>query len=549
MNRFVGWIERWRGGLSVAGLLVGTVLFSFSLTPSLLPRNFVLQGVLSGCAFAAGYGIGAFLGWLWSYMGLKLPQRTIVRLIKWGVAIICLGVAILFLYRAAGWQNSIRDVMGMGPIETAHPLWVALVAIVPASVLILLGKLIVYAVRRVSDQLRKIVPPRVAFVISVIAVGIVAGVLVNGVLLRNALYVADNFYARLDSVITQVGDVPDDPLRSGSASSLVRWDTIGRDGRVYVETGPSAEEIAEATGRAAMDPLRVYVGLRSALSTEERVQLALAEMKRVGAFDRSILVLIMPVGTGWVDPAAVDTLEYLHGGDVASVAVQYSYLTSWLSLVIEPEYGTDTAQALFKTVHDYWTTLPHDSRPRLYLHGLSLGALGSQASTELYDVLADPFQGALWVGPPFESETWRWATARRQPDTPQWLPRFGNGSSIRFTNQSNALDIPGASWGPLRIVFLQYASDPITFFETSSLYRAPEWMNGERGPDVSPELTWFPVVTFLQLGLDMALAVTSPVGYGHVYARQHYIDAWVAVTDPPGWDPAGIEALKARLAE
>ena len=549
MRRFVTWIERWRGGVSVAGLLLGTLLFSFSLTPSLLPRSFVLQGILSGCAFAAGYGIGALLDWLWFYMGLKLPQSAVVRRIKWAVAVLCMLIAVLFLYRAAAWQNSIRQVMGMGPIETAHPLRVALVAIVPAGFLILLGKLIAYAVRRVSDQLTKVVPPRVAFVVSVVVVTVLTGVLVNGVVLRNALYAADGFYAQLDAITAQSGGAPADPLSSGSASSLVNWETIGRDGRVYVETGPTHEQIETVIGRQAMDPLRVYVGLRSAGSIEERAQLALAEMKRVGAFDRSILVLVMPVGTGWVDPAGMDTLEYLYAGDVASVAVQYSYLTSWLSLVIEPEYGTDTAQALFKTVYDYWTALPRDTRPRLYLHGLSLGALGSQASMELYDILADPFQGALWVGPPFESETWKWATARRQAGTPQWLPRFGNGSSIRFTNQSNALDIAGARWGPVRIVFLQYASDPITFFETSSLYRAPEWMMGERGPDVSPDLAWYPVVTFLQLGLDMALAVTSPIGYGHVYAPQDYIDAWVAVTDPPGWDPEGIEALKAALAE
>lgn len=549
MRRFVTWIERWRGGVSVAGLLLGTLLFSFSLTPSLLPRSFVLQGILSGCAFAAGYGIGAFLDWLWSYMGLKLPESAVARRIKWGVAVICMLVAVLFLYRAAAWQNSIRQVMGMGPIESAHPLRVALVAIVPAGILILLGKLIAYAVRKVSDQLTKIVPPRVAFVVSIVVVTVLTGVLVNGVVLRNALYAADRFYAQLDAITSQSGGAPADPLSSGSVSSLVNWETIGRDGRVYVETGPTREQIETVIGREAMDPLRIYVGLRSAETIEERAQLALAEMQRVGAFDRSILVLVMPVGTGWVDPAGMDTLEYLYAGDVASVAVQYSYLTSWLSLVIEPDYGSDTAQILFKTVYDYWTALPRDRRPRLYLHGLSLGALGSQASIELYDILADPFQGALWVGPPFESETWKWATARRQAGTPQWLPRFGNGSSIRFTNQSNALDIAGARWGPVRIVFLQYASDPITFFETSSLYRAPEWMTGQRGPDVSPDLAWYPVVTFLQLGLDMALAVTSPIGYGHVYAPEDYIDAWVAVTDPPGWDRQGIDALKAALAE
>jgi ATP-dependent HslUV protease ATP-binding subunit HslU len=51
----------------------------------------------------------------------------------------------------------------------------------------------------------------------------------------------------------------------------------------------------------------------------------------------------------------------------------------------------------------------------------------------------------------------------------------------------DALDIPGAVWGPLRIVFLQYASDPITFFRPDILYRRPTWLSEPRGPDVSGE--------------------------------------------------------------
>src|SRR5690606_10024216 len=88
---------------------------------------------------------------------------------------------------------------------------------------------------------------------------------------------------------------------------------------------------------------------------------------------------------------------------------------------------------------------------------------------------------------------------------------------------------------------------PIVFFEPEALYREPAWMREPRGFDVSPALTWYPVVTFLQLALDMALAQTSPIGYGHVYAPAHYIDAWLAVTDPPGWTPARIAALKAAI--
>jgi uncharacterized membrane protein len=56
------------------------------------------------------------------------------------------------------------------------------------------------------------------------------------------------------------------------------------------------------------------------------------------------------------------------------------------------------------------------------------------------------------------------------------------------------------------VIYLQYASDPVTFFEYRSLYREPDWMLPPRGPDVSPRLRWYPIVTLLQLTLDMLMA-------------------------------------------
>jgi uncharacterized membrane protein len=66
-----------------------------------------------------------------------------------------------------------------------------------------------------------------------------------------------------------------------------------------------------------------------------------------------------------------------------------------------------------------------------------------------------------------------------------------------------------------------------------------------RGPDVSPELRWYPVVSFLQELVDLAMATTVPMGHGHVYAPEHYIDAWIEVTDVKGWSDADIKRLKA----
>jgi uncharacterized membrane protein len=66
---------------------------------------------------------------------------------------------------------------------------------------------------------------------------------------------------------------------------------------------------------------------------------------------------------------------------------------------------------------------------------------------------------------------------------------------------------------------------------------------------VSPHFRWMPLITFLQLVADMTIATTSPTGYGHIFAAEHYIPAWIAVTDPPGIGSAEIQRLKAHLAE
>lgn len=535
------------GSFSTTGLLLGTLFFATSFTPSLIPRAYLVQGVLAGLSFGAGYGIGVFASWLWAYLELPQPKGNAGAWIKQGASAICALVALVFLWKATGWQNSIRDLMGMEPVDSVYPLRIALIALVTFALLLVVARLFELTLRLIAGLLRRYVPRRVANVIGVAAALAIFTSLANGVLLRYALHVADSSYRAFDELIETDAVQPTDPAKTGSSASLLDWNDLGRAGREFIASGPSAEDIGAFLGHEAREPIRVYAGLNSAETPEARARLALGELKRVGGFDRSVLVIVTPTGTGWVDAAAMDTLEYLHGGDVASAAIQYSYLASWLSLLVEPGYGGEASRALFHEIYGYWTTLPKDHRPKLYLYGLSLGAMNTERSNELFEVLADPYQGALLSGPPFSSSIWRSITNRRNEGSPFWLPRFRDGSYVRFTSQQNALAIPGAHWGPMRVVYLQYASDSVTFFDPLSLYRAPEWMNEPRGPDVSPSLRWYPVVSFLQLLVDMATATTAPIGHGHVYAPQHYIDAWVEVTDVKDWSAEDIERLKAHF--
>jgi uncharacterized membrane protein len=543
------WIIRYWYSFSLTGLLIGTLFFAASLTPTLIPRDYLTQGVLSGCSAAAGYGIGFSLRRLWTYLELPEAKSRVLRVTKLLAVIACGIVGLVFLWRTAEWQNSIRAVMGRAPVDTAHPLEVGVFALVTFVILIALARLFKRTLFFVSQRPNTYIPIRISYVVGTLTAVLLFWSAADGIVFRYALRVADSSFRQLDALIPPDTHQPVDPAKTGSAASLVRWGDLGRMGRSYISTGPSSSDISNVTGRPALEPIRVYVGLQSAGTPQQRAKLALEELRRVGGFDRSVLVIITPTGTGWVDEQGIDPVEYLHGGDIASVAAQYSYLASWMSLLVEPGYGAEQARALFTEIYGYWTTLPKDKRPKLYLYGLSLGTLSSERSNELFEVLADPYQGALWAGPPFPSRIWNSITKNRNPGTPQWLPQFRDGSYVRFTAQKNALEIPGAKWGPLRVVYLQYASDPIVFYDPLSFYREPEWMKTPRGPDVSPDLRWYPVVTFLQLTLDVAMATTAPVGYGHVYAAEHYIDAWVEVTGITDWSADDIARLKKHFID
>ncbi|MBK1690957.1 alpha/beta hydrolase [Ectothiorhodospira mobilis] len=532
--------------LSTVGLLVGTLFFAFSLTPSLIPRPFVFQGILGGLSFTAGYAIGAGLTGLWRYLQLPGYAGPGRRVLRWGVAIACALVAALFIWDAPGWQDSVRRQMGLAPVEGVQPLGVAALGVTVFAAALLFARLFRHTFRFLSGRLQRFIPVRVAHLLGTLAAVVIFWGVLDGVLLKMALRAADNSYQQVDALIEADQERPRVPVRTGSPISAVDWEDLGHQGRSFVTSGPTAEDLEAFFGAPTPTPIRVYVGLNAAETPEARAQLALEELRRTGAFERAVLILATPTGTGWIDPGAMAAVEYLHRGDTATVTAQYSYLPSPLALMLEGDYGVETARALFEAVYGHWRELPKDERPELYLHGLSLGALNSDRSFDLYDVIQDPFDGVLWSGPPFRSATWRTVTQRRDPDSPAWLPEFREGEVVRFMNQYTDLTSPDAPWGPFRIAFLQYASDPITFFSPSIFYRRPDWLRPPRGPDVSPELRWYPVVTGLQLAADIA-AGGAPPGYGHTYAVEDYVDAWHGLTGPKGWNARAIAGLKAHL--
>ena len=137
---------------------------------------------------------------------------------------------------------------------------------------------------------------------------------------------------------------PQSRYRSGGPESLMTWASLGNQGRKFIGSGPSAAELRAFSGRPPMEPIRVYAGLDAAETPRERAELAVRELQRTGAFSREVLCLDTTTGTGWVNADAVDPLEYMYNGNSALVSMQYSYLPSVISFLVDKERARAAAE-------------------------------------------------------------------------------------------------------------------------------------------------------------------------------------------------------------
>lgn len=251
---------------------------------------------------------------------------------------------------------------------------------------------------------------------------------------------------------------------------------LGYEGRVFLAAGRD--------GAAR----RVYVGLHDAADPAERAELAVAALDRAGAFDRAAILVVVPTGSGWVNPAAVAALEGLTGGDMATVVSQYAEQPSWLAYAAgRTEAAADSARTLVSAVRARLDEDRSPDRPVLFVYGESLGALGAQAAAGQADgVLVAGTPAARW------SSTPRSATCVLHPD------------------------------------------DPVGWFSPKLLVtRPPGWGR-----------PWLPVVSFWHTAASLVSALDVLPGHGHRYGDE-LVAGWLAtaaVVDVVAGRPASSTA-------
>lgn len=542
------WTEKpwWVRHYTFTGTAVGVIFIWLSLTPSLLPRGALFQGLVSGFSGAIGYGLGVFAVWLVRYMAGRQsspppPRWAWLVLVPVG-AVGLVAMAIWFHV----WQDDVRDLMGVEHLKWYdYPLAGALSLVVLFAV-VELGQFTRWLVRFLVGQLDRIAPFRLSATIVVVVLVTLTITLVNGVVLKFAMRTMNHTFAAANDEMNPDTAPPKTPLRSGGPQSLVSWESLGREGRVFVEGGPTVEQLGSFNGAPATEPIRAYAGLDSSKGITAAAELAAQELQRTGGLQRAVVAVGNTTGTGWINEAEASALEYLYNGNTAIVSMQYSFLPSWLSFLVDKENARHAGQALFEAVDKLIRQMPEAQRPKLVVFGESLGSFGGEAPfLSLNNVLART-DGALFSGPTFKNTIWTDLTATRDAGSPQWLPIYQDGRYVRFVARAKDLTRPNAPWDHPRVVYLQHASDPIAWWTPDLLFSKPDWLREPRGYDVLPQTLWIPVVTFLQVSADMAVAVDVPDGHGHHYVAD-VADAWAAVLPPPGWTPDKTAKLRPLL--
>ncbi|MFI7666637.1 alpha/beta-hydrolase family protein [Nocardia sp. NPDC049526] len=421
------------------GIGLGT---SISLAPSLLPRTPSAQAMLTGLLAAVALAVAGVVRFALRRSDFDINRRMDrFRTPLLGSAVLAV---VGMVVQATHWQNRLRTAMDTALIGPDYWLRWALVSVAIVGV--------VTGIARATGWFARKLGSARSVAVGVVAVSVLYLVGVPAAVdWRRSAYAAAN--ATIDPALVQ----PVSYDLSGSAESAVSWPSLGAEGRKFVTGSPAG-------------PIRVYVGLDSAPDLDSRVALAIRELERSGGFERSNIVLAVPTGSGWIDANAVRGFYERFGGDVALVGMQYSYAPSWVTFVFGRDDAVAYARALFDAVARRIDMLDH--KPKLYVYGQSLGALGGSS------IFADDADqdrrtcAALWAGPP-----------------------------------AGQVHRAGAT-------VLANSSDPVVHWSPSLLWRAPE-LRGVRVDAPVPQ--WLPVVSFLQTSADLLAALNAPPGHGHRY--------------------------------
>ncbi len=482
--------------MNSAGLSGGILTAVDSFRPSLVARSTEHQAMLFGVSAAIGYGFGHGVRKSLDVIGIRhrLLRNPWARTAVFGTAT---AVSVPIIMRRADQERAAHADWG---VPAMRPGVAVAEGTAVALALISGGTLVTRGIRKTATAASASIGGP-APVWGVAASAAVAGALAAAApAVKRALF--DHLVTAGITPDPSFAQPPANPLVSGGPSSLVPYSTHAREGSRFVHLARTQHEVEELTGQLSKAPIRVFIGVSAAATPAERVELAVAELHRLGAFRRRAILAVSPAGTGYSNPVPVEAFELLSHGDCATVAVQYGVLPSMFSTSLLP----DAAQT-----HRLLIDALTGQGPKLFSYGESLGAEAAQ--------LALQSEPSLWR----EDGSFAGVDAALFVGTPA-------GAGIRRAAEHRAAilvadrwqDLPSPVPAQFRVFLLDHDADPVTRFETSLIWTRPDWLAAKpRGRGTPDEMAWRPLLTWMQVGFDVARATQPQLGefqsHGHDY--------------------------------
>jgi uncharacterized membrane protein len=320
-------------------------------------------------------------------------------------------------------------------------------------------------------------------------------------------------------VETAFGTPPSNSHVSGGPNSISPYAQMGLQGRRYVSEVVTPEVIEQTMGQPAIaHPIRAYVGVENEpIYATGRSELALNEMERLGAFDRSYLLLVSPTGTGWVDHTMIESAEILTRGDIATACIQFGKAPSFLEV-----QGVSLGRAQFRQllwgVKQRLRAVPEDKRPKVLVFGESLGAWSSSDVVMHQGIDGFDHYGihrALWFGLPGLA---RWSKTGMREGRNRLTPE---GTVAPFDHFEQYQALTKEDREKIRAVIVDHDNDPIAQMSLRMAVKRPPWLDGRRGRGVPETMKWAPLITFTQVLVDAMNAMVTIPGefksFGHDY--------------------------------
>src|SRR3954453_22096160 len=179
-RRRLRWLPHYTWSGTLGALLFGCA----SLTPSLLPRGWVLQGLITGITAAIGYGLGTTAAWFVAEL-TESRMSAGFRRRAWQVLAVAGPLFFLvMLWLGAGGQRDIHELMALDAPAGYTSIGIVVLAVLVFALFVGIGRGVRWLGRWLVRTFGRILPRRVARPLGVVVVTALVIFLLNGVLFQ-----------------------------------------------------------------------------------------------------------------------------------------------------------------------------------------------------------------------------------------------------------------------------------------------------------------------------------------------------------------------------